>query len=601
MAASDSDDAFDFVLQELGAQQGIADDPQAEDSDREMDRMLEVVREGHRDRYSRRGFLLCQYMRKCKLVSSLSQQPKVAQHIQDLISRYNKESAKTLEEVIDLSEKKRTVMRGRGAYKRWLPAAPQRACWGLKPRKRINKRKQVVRRRLRGKRRPQAPAAPTTASTRVYAVFTRSSGKYVQDIRNAVCERFFVLQAAALERLPRDLDTIVMELAFDEKEEPITMGEVRSETVHIMTIHARIFHRKGSESSKIELAMAPAILDNTRGENLKAALLHRLPWSLHAFQARCMRFTLVLNTDSAPACLRLGRHLSESVCALPAPCKMHQGCLAMSSIFVLGGIMSAMFCAALLLRRRRVQALLRATVKAYISKHLVITHAEPSLEDQAHSRAVFAMIHRMIAARLQAGHDTSKPSPRMAAWRRLRRALRGPLGGVNIVHCCPWGCHATRKEAAAQISADFITLFLDHPPPVPAFNKLTKLVPPLLWFATATAFNTIMPGIMKDLCALREGQLEEYDDDAAVGLDTQKAYLQQDLIRFRKTQKFLSAQCTADKLMACSLTLLPFLYLMNKCFQASRRFEANTPGVLMFIHSDSPAKCLDAAILGVLV
>ena len=113
MAASDSDDAFDFVLQELGAQQGIADDPQAEDSDREMDRMLEVVREGHRDHFSQRGSLLCLYMRKCKLVSSLSRQPKVAQHIQDLIDRYNKECAKTLEEVIDMSEKKRTVVRGR--------------------------------------------------------------------------------------------------------------------------------------------------------------------------------------------------------------------------------------------------------------------------------------------------------------------------------------------------------------------------------------------------------------------------------------------------------------------------------------------------------
>ena len=89
-------------------------------------------------------------------------------------------------------------------------------------------------------------------------------------------------------------------------------------------------------------------------------------------------------------------------------------------------------------------------------------------------------------------------------------------------------------------------LFLDHPPPVPA----------LIRFPCFTATHAIMKGIMGGLCALREGEREELQEEDVVGLDTQRAYLQQDLIRFCK-QALLSAVCSPDKLTVCSLTLQP--------------------------------------------
>lgn len=576
-----SDEELDRVLQAV-----------CPPSDDDIDHVLQLVQQQCRDRFARRGFLLCQYMRARKRVASLSQAPKIAPHVQALIDQHNSDCAKTLEEVITLSEKKRKVVKGTGAYRKWLPAALQRSCWGLRTRRRVCKTPRLVARRQRGKRREPA-AAPTTTSTRTYAVFSRSSAKYVQDIRNAVSEKFVQLQADAFAFLPRDLDLIVLEIAFDETEEPITLGQVRSETVHVMTLHGRIFYRAGMEHNKIELVMPPAVLESTSANNLKAALLRRLPWSLHSIKSRCKRFVLLVNSDSGAACLRLGRHLSEMAASLPAPCKMHQGCLAMTSIFGLSGFMSAIFCGALLLRRRRVQELLRSALKNFVSKHLVITYSAPSPADQAHSRAVFGMLRAMLVARLHdEDHDRARSTPRLAAWRRLKDALRGPLDSEAICHFCPWGCHSTRSAAAQEIASDFITVFFDHPPAIPAWNKWSKLVPPLLWFTTATAIHTIMRGVMGDLCKLREGELEEFNEDVAVGMDTQRSYLQQDLVRFRKTQVFLSADCTADKLMACSLTLQPFLYLMNKCFKASRRFEVNTPSILMFIHSDSPAIAL---------
>lgn len=106
----------------------------------------------------------------------------------------------------------------------------------------------------------------------------------MQDIRNAVSEKFVQLQADAFAFLPRDLDLIVLEIAFDETEEPITLGQVRSETVHVMTLHGRIFYRAGMEHNKIELVMPPAVLESTSANNLKAALLRRLPWSLAQHQ-----------------------------------------------------------------------------------------------------------------------------------------------------------------------------------------------------------------------------------------------------------------------------------------------------------------------------
>ena len=73
----------------------------------------------------------------------------------------------------------------------------------------------------------------------------------------------------------------------------------------------------------------------------------------------------------------------------------------MNTIFGLGGFLSAIFCAALLLRRRRVQALLRSTLQRFVLSNLVITYEAPSPADEARSQVVFDMLYNLLVARLQ--------------------------------------------------------------------------------------------------------------------------------------------------------------------------------------------------------
>ena len=278
-------------------------------------------------------------------------------------------------------------------------------------------------------------------------MLSRSSSSYVQEIRNSVGEKYMVMQTQALAEL-RNLDVVVLEIAFDETEEPITIAGVRSQSTHVMACHLRLFHRTGGATAKIDIVIPTVLLESTTAENLAAAVNRGLPLSLANIQARARRFALRVNTDSGAACLRLARHLGTIVPAISAPCKMHLGCLAMTAIFALAGFMSAIFCAALLLRRRRVQSVLRSALKRYVGAHLKVTYEPPSKEDREHASAVWDIAYEMIVAR----KDTSqviegKLTPRLAALRRSRRNLRGPLRGTDIVHYCPFGCHASQEEA----------------------------------------------------------------------------------------------------------------------------------------------------------
>jgi hypothetical protein len=253
--------------------------------------------------------------------------------------------------------------------------------------------------------------------------------------------------------------------------------------------------------------------------------------------------------------------------------------------------MSAIFCAALLLRRRRVQNVLRSALKRYAGAHLKVTYEPPSKEDREHASAVWDIAYEMIVART----DTSqliegRLTPRLAALKRLRRNLRGPLRGTDIVHYCPFGCHASQEEALLEITADLTICFLDHPPPVPAWNKWSKIMPPLMWFCAFVAVHGILAGIMVSLSALRDGEIADLSEEDLLGLDTQKAYLQQEQVRFRKTQRFLTAECTPTKLMSCTQTLRCVLPLMNRCFKASQRHPDTPQSLLLFIHDGSPAE-----------
>eukprot|EP00969_Alexandrium_andersonii_P300980 13306611-Alexandrium_andersonii.AAC.1 len=104
-----------------------------------MDRVLSAAAALPAERFARRGPLLAQHMRSRKAVLRLERQGKLAPHVQSLVRVYNEDVAKTFSDVIDPMQRKPVQVKGPGLYRRWLPSALQRACWGLRPRQKFHR------------------------------------------------------------------------------------------------------------------------------------------------------------------------------------------------------------------------------------------------------------------------------------------------------------------------------------------------------------------------------------------------------------------------------------------------------------------------------
>ena len=63
-------------------------------------------------------------------------------------------------------------------------------------------------------------------------------------------------------------------------------------------------------------------------------------------------------------------------------------------------------------------------------------------------------------------------------------------------------------------------------------------------------------------------------------------------VRYKKTERFISAPAVPDKLMSCTLALKHVEVVMNKCFATSSDC-GKQEGALTFVKKSSPAlKCL---------
>ena len=141
------------------------------DSDAELDTLCQIVKSSHKTTaFKQRGAELLRVARMAKTLKHLKRAPKVAPHVAQRIEKHNRSFAKTLEDHIDLQEKRPVKIKGRGAYKRWLPSALLRACWGPRNTKRVCQRPKLS--DAKHRRAPDAlpsSVGPTSASTRSYA------------------------------------------------------------------------------------------------------------------------------------------------------------------------------------------------------------------------------------------------------------------------------------------------------------------------------------------------------------------------------------------------------------------------------------------------
>jgi hypothetical protein len=206
--------------------------------------------------------------------------------------------------------------------------------------------------------------------------------------------------------------------------------------------------------------------------------------------------------------------------------------------------------------------------------------------------AVLGILHNYLTLRLQkASHDDVKDTKRLQAWRRLRRSLSGPVSSEEIIHFCPPGCHDTAEAARLEIEQDLCTVFCDHPPCIPAYNKWNKILPPLTWFCAFTCLHKLLPSLISSILKRTNMEALEFNDDDLIGMDDASSFIRQQYARFKKTENFFAAASTPSKLIACCLTLQPAMNVMSAGFQSARLYRDAGRGLLQFVTQQrSPAQ-----------
>ncbi len=184
----------------------------------------------------------------------------------------------------------------------------------------------------------------------------------------------------------------------------------------------------------IELVCAPSFIDATSAEHMYHVVISRLPVDIAKLEAKCTNNIFVLlSSDSAKPCLRLARHLG----ALAAICRTHQHSMAVVQPLKVSGLMSAIFCAALLTRRQKTQKVFKRELERWAKNNVKVSFAKLPLEGTKHAASVLEMLEATLVSGLV--DDTSEPH-RLCQLRKLKKFL-GSIRGPHIYHYCPigWG------------------------------------------------------------------------------------------------------------------------------------------------------------------
>ena len=245
------------------------------------------------------------------------------------------------------------------------------------------------------------------------------------------------------------------------------------------------------------------------------------------------------NTDSAKSCLKVGRHMGELVPTLHAPCRMHQLCLVLVAVMKRSGLMSALFCACNLLRKKRVQTRIRNNLLILVEARLIVDFDEgPTEEAKTEVKAALSFLEQAIAsASLAEGEDAQSRSKRLSALQRLRCFLGGRISAIELRHHCPLGCHPSREACVKSCHADICEVLVWHQPPNPVWNIWTKIWPPVAWFASFILLNLLLPGAFDNI--LDQLQDDDYPMELAEAFllnpDEKEAFKYREAVRFRRT------------------------------------------------------------------
>ena len=205
-----------------------------------------------------------------------------------------------------------------------------------------------------------------------------------------------------------------------------------------------------------------------------------------------------------------------------------------------------------------------------------------------HIASILSLLEGWLKARLTNKNAESK---RIQAWRRLRLLLTGPICADKIYHYCTYGCHRSRRAVCEDLWSCMVSLFFDHPPTVPQFNKWTKIGPSMQWIAVFLSLGGALTGSMASLLKLSTDELFDISEEDVVGLNDQAAFRRLEQKRFRSSFCFMNAALMPEKMLTLVLAESYTFEIMGSFFKSARRYSNNGHmSIINLVHpSKSPA------------
>jgi predicted secreted protein len=223
------------------------------------------------------------------------------------------------------------------------------------------------------------------------------STSHLQKLRNAVAYQYISQLATFLQNLPHAQHATLL-MSIDESEQLLNVGG-DSGIYSFMMCHFSLYWTLADNTTRVyELPTPPAVLDRTTAPNLLTALLKLLPMSLRLIKQRVSTLGIVPVSDSAPACLRVGRHfkactslqrvlfggrlLLDGVIAVHSTCRMHQVSIICGAVLKGLQVLNPMFCSCVLMQRGTVRRNVKAQCKMLLDRTLKVQYSGDAVPEQ---------------------------------------------------------------------------------------------------------------------------------------------------------------------------------------------------------------------------
>ena len=334
---------------------------------------------------------------------------------------------------------------------------------------------------------------PVVSSARCAADFYEGGHSHVQDLRNSLALQYVNAQGKKLCSLPK-ASVGFLEISFDESEQ-VTRHEKECAIFDMLMLHARLRWKDAAtkEVQTYEITLPPAFLRGKTAGHLLAGVLQRLPISISMLKRKCLVLAILIMSDSARACKKMGRHfMARSSMRLPDDghmdgllvlhsfCLLHQVALVIGALLKQLRLLCPLFCACCLLQRgtsRR--AIVSRACQSLQEVTVLYGDALPSMEDNM--RYLESLFERLDWADLETEEALGIPArndihaSRRATRKRLARLLAASRLENDIVvefrHLCKLGCHTSVAHARADIDSCAKDAHLKLHVGVPAVNR----------------------------------------------------------------------------------------------------------------------------------